>query len=220
MGSSRFPGKPLALIAGKPMILHTLERARQADCFQQIFCATDHIEIAKVVEDAGFRAILTPDCKTGSDRVAFVASLLHLELVVNLQGDEPVASLTLLRQVSEALSWDSQSWVTAMSPLQSADLQNPNVVKVQVIDGFAKAFTRRAVQGEHWFSHRGIYAYSYTHLQEFASLPQAPSEQDESLEQLRIFPQTPIRAIFTSDASLSVDRPSDIAAVESFLLRS
>jgi 3-deoxy-manno-octulosonate cytidylyltransferase (CMP-KDO synthetase) len=220
MGSSRFGGKPLALIAGQPMILRTLERAKLANCFDRIICATDHVQIAEVCKSAGFEAVLTPNCFTGSDRVAFVASLLHLGLVVNLQGDEPVVSLELLQKVAESISRDSQSWVTAMSPLQNADFSNPNVVKIRVLEGIAKEFTRNTVHGPNWFAHRGIYAYSLERLNEFAALPPSAEEREQSLEQLRIFSRTPIRAVFTPEASMSVDQPSDIVAVEEYLSRS
>lgn len=220
MGSTRFPRKPLALIQGREMILRTLERARLAGCFDRVICATDSEEISKIVRNAGFDTVLTPSCATGTDRVAYAAALLHLPLVVNLQGDEPVANLELLRQVSEAILQDPGSWVTAASPLQSADQSNSNVVKVRIEDGFAREFTRSPVIGESWSVHRGIYAYSLDALEEFDSLPQSPLERSSSLEQLRILGRRPIRIISTQSVSLSVDVPDDILAVESFLSRS
>jgi 3-deoxy-manno-octulosonate cytidylyltransferase (CMP-KDO synthetase) len=220
MGSTRFPRKPLALIQGREMILRTLERARLAGCFDRVICATDSEEISKIVRNAGFDAVITPACATGTDRVAFAASLLHLPLVVNLQGDEPVADLDLLRQVSMTLQQDPGSWVTAASPLQPSDFLNTNVVKVRVEDGFASTFTRSTVSGADWWAHRGIYAYSLDALEEFDSLPQSSAERSNSLEQLRIIGLRPIRIVPTQSASLSVDIPDDIYAVESFLSRS
>lgn len=219
MGSSRFPGKPLVSIAGLPMVVRTLERARLADCFDRILCATDSSQIAEVVSKAGFESVHTADYPTGSDRVACVAALLHLPLVVNLQGDEPVANPVLLRQVAEALSRDPGSWVTAASPLKMSEVANPNLVKVLIQDGFAKNFTRQAVSGSDWRVHRGIYGYSLDALREFAQTSSPPQELQESIEPLRILNSRPIRILTTTSVSLSVDVPGDIAAVESHLAR-
>jgi 3-deoxy-manno-octulosonate cytidylyltransferase (CMP-KDO synthetase) len=202
------------------MILRTLARSRGANCFDRVICATDSPEIVSRVRSAGFEAELTPDFATGSDRVAFVASLLHLPLVVNLQGDEPVASHTMLEQVARTLALDPGSWVTASSPLESDSASNPHVVKVLVQDGFAQEFSRSPVTGSDWRVHRGVYGYSLESLQEFSKLPQSQAELANSLEQLRIMGCRPIRVINNSSPSFSVDVPGDIALVESFLLRS
>jgi len=220
MGSTRFPGKPLALINGREMILHTLERARLANCFDRIICATDSQQILTCVKRAGFDAVFTGEHPTGSDRVAEVAVLMRLPLVVNLQGDEPVVSLDLLRQVSNDISLDPSSWVTASSPLNLSELSNPNVVKVRVVDGVARQFSRGTVQGAEWFTHRGIYAYSLEALEEFSQLARTVQEREQSLEQLRVMGRRDICVTHTLEQSLSVDVPSDIAAVEAFLLRS
>jgi len=202
------------------MILHTLQRAQDARCFERIVCATDSPKIAKVVQKAGFEAVLTGSHPTGSDRVAEACALLHLDLVVNLQGDEPVASLAMLQQVAESISRDTSSWVTAMSPLPSADRTNPNVVKVLSCKGFANDFQREEPVGDDWQTHRGIYAYSAESLDEFFALPQTPLERQRSIEPLRILGRRPIRLLATQEPSLSVDVPADIERVSAFLLRS
>ena len=111
MGSSRFPGKPLVKILGKQMIVRTMERALLAECFDRIVCATDSEEVAEAVSRAGFEFILTGPAATGSDRVAFAARALDLDLVVNLQGDEPLVEPSVLCEVAKALAnEDAHRW--------------------------------------------------------------------------------------------------------------
>lgn len=218
MGSSRFPGKPLAMLCGKPMVVRTLERAQAAGCFARIVCATDSPEIAQVVQTAGFEAVLTPDFKTGSDRVSYAASMLNLDLVVNLQGDEPVAGLTMLRSVAKALAEEPRSWVTASAPLHADQLCRVNVVKVRVVDGYATDFCRELpAVAVGWTLHRGVYAYSEESRAEFSGLPQSTLEVERSLEQMRVLGLRPIRVVHDPDLSASVDLPSDVDVVESLI---
>lgn len=218
MGSGRFPGKPLALLHGIPMIVRTLRRAQAASCFKSIACATDHPDIARVAEEAGFTAVLTPPCATGSDRVAWAAEALDLDLVVNLQGDEPIASLSMLRAVALALAEEPSSWITACAPLLPEDLDRESVVKVWVEAGYARDFSRKiTINSGSWFTHRGIYAYSREARKEFAGLPPTAAEQERSLEQMRVLGQRPIRVVFDAEPSASVDLPSDITLVESLI---
>ena len=142
MGSSRFPGKPLVKILGKEMILRTMERAVRAECFDRIVCATDSEEIAGVVSRAGFEFVLTGPAATGSDRVAFAAQALGLDLVVNLQGDEPLVEPSVLRDVASALESHPDEWVTVACPLNPAEAELKTVVKVLVKDDYALDFTR------------------------------------------------------------------------------
>lgn len=218
MGSSRFPGKPLVNICGTPMVVRTLQRARAASCFERIVCATDSAEIAQVVNDAGFESVLTPECATGSDRVSIAAGMLNLDLVVNLQGDEPVASLTMLQRVAEALAQEPTSWVTASSPLSNADYARHSVVKVLVHNGYALDFVRELPpEASGWHTHRGIYAYSAESRTEFAALPQSRLETERSLEQMRILGKRPVRVVADPDFSASVDTPADVSIVESLI---
>lgn len=219
MGSSRFPGKPLAKIDGQEMILHTLNRALLAGCFDSIFCATDSEEIASLVRQNGFDAIMTGAQATGSDRVIEAAQKLNLDLVVNLQGDEPLVDLDLLRAVSQAIKAEPKSWVTASSPLSIADVLNRDVVKVRVNGNYAVAFQREVGLEEyaHWNEHRGIYAYSREAREEFYSLAQNENEVKHSLEPLRILGVRPIKVIFSESASASVDAPSDILKIEQMI---
>lgn len=217
--SSRFPGKPLVPICGRPMILRTLERAAIAGCFKSVVCATDDFRILKAVESAGFRAVLTGDAVTGSDRVAEAARMLGLDLVVNLQGDEPLADLKMLNDVAKTLAGEPDSWITVAAPLSASDRNSPSVVKVAVDSaGYAEDFVRNVPEGNRtWFRHVGVYAYSDESRKEFSNLPQSKTERERSLEQLRILGKRPIRVVFCTSLSASVDLPSDVQKVESLL---
>jgi 3-deoxy-manno-octulosonate cytidylyltransferase (CMP-KDO synthetase) len=201
------------------MIVRTLERARLAGCFERIVCATDSERIAEVVSKAGFEYVMTGECATGSDRVAEAARALDLDLVVNLQGDEPLVEPSVLCDVACELEAHPDCWVTVACPLNPAEAQVKTVVKVKVRDGLAVDFTRNVAPGEaaSWFQHQGIYAYSRAARDEFASLPQSPVELERSLEQMRILGLRPIRIVQSPYPSVSVDVPSDVESVDALI---
>lgn len=225
MGSSRYPGKPLVKIAGKEMILRTMERARDAGCFKSVLCATDSDVIANVVAKAGFDFVMTGPAHTGSDRVAEAAQKLGLDLVVNLQGDEPLVEPALLAQVAKELELHPDCWVTVACPLNPDEAHVKTVVKVLEKGGVALDFSRDVdlaapvVEGACWCQHQGIYAYSRASRDEFAALPQSDVEKERSLEQMRIIDRRAIRMVKSPYISISVDVPSDVAAVERCLRR-
>ena len=221
MGSSRFPGKPLVKILGKEMVVRTMERAVRVECFDRIVCATDSEEIAGVVSRAGFEFVLTGPAATGSDRVASAAQALGLDLVVNLQGDEPLVEPSVLRDVASALESHPDEWVTVACPLNPAEAELKTVVKVLVKGDYALDFTRSVAveDASRWFQHQGIYAYSRRCRDEFSSLPQSEVEKERSLEQMRILGKRPIRIVQSPYPSVSVDVPSDVATVEAALTR-
>lgn len=216
MGSSRFYGKPLVKISGKEMIVRTLEQAKKANCFESIVCATDSKEIADVVLKAGFDFVITGPASTGSDRVAEAAQKLNLDLVVNLQGDEPLVEPSVLKVVSCALENHPEEWVTVACPLKKEDATVNTVVKVLVKDDYALDFSRFVAveDASNWLQHQGIYAYSRQCREEFSSLPQSEVELERSLEQMRILGKRPIRIVQSCFNSISVDVPSDVSAVE------
>lgn len=201
------------------MIVRTLERARLAGCFEQIVCATDSEQIVEVVSKAGFEYVMTGACATGSDRVAEAARALDLDLVVNLQGDEPLVEPSVLCDVARELAAHPDCWVTVACPLNPAEAQLKTVVKVKVRDGFAVDFTREVPPEEAslWYQHQGIYAYSRAARDEFSSLPQSPVELERSLEQMRILGLRPIRMVQSPYPSVSVDVPSDVESVDALL---
>jgi 3-deoxy-manno-octulosonate cytidylyltransferase (CMP-KDO synthetase) len=163
---------------------------------------------------------MTGECATGSDRVAEAAKKLGLDLVVNLQGDEPLVEPSVLRDVAKDLSEHPDCWVTVACPLNPAEAELKTVVKVLVCDGEAIDFTRSVppTEASRWFQHQGIYAYSREARDEFASLPQSQVELERSLEQMRILGRRPIRIVQSAYPSISVDVPSDATHVENILL--
>ena len=201
------------------MIVRTLERAQLAECFDRVVCATDSEAIAEVVSRAGFEFLLTGPAKTGSDRVAEAARALDLDLVVNLRGDEPLVEPDVLVDVANELASHPDCWVSVACPLAPADAELATVVKVRVEDGFAVDFTRHVDPGDvaRWFQHQGIYAYSRKSREEFSALPQSAVEKERSLEQMRIMGRRPIRMVMSRYPSVSVDVPSDAAAVETLI---
>jgi 3-deoxy-manno-octulosonate cytidylyltransferase (CMP-KDO synthetase) len=195
--SSRFPGKPLADLAGRPMVVHVCERARASGA-RGVVVATDDERISRAVAQAGYRALMTrADHASGTDRVAEAATALGLAndaIVVNVQGDEPLIDPSLIKHVATALERNSAaSMSTAAHPIHDqASLANPNVVKV-VLDaaGYALYFSRSQIPfprepGGVWYRHAGIYAYRTGFLKEFSSMKPSPLEQTEALEQLRV----------------------------------
>lgn len=219
MGSSRFPGKPLFKLAGKEMIVRTMERALLAECFDRIVCATDSERIAEVVSNAGFEFVMTGLAATGSDRVAEAARALNLDLVVNLQGDEPLVEPDVLCDVAKDLAAHPDCWVTVACPLSPCEAELKTVVKVLVENDFAVDFTRvvKPEEASCWYQHQGIYAYSRCSRDEFSSLPQNAVELERSLEQMRILGRRPIRIVKSPYPSISVDVPSDATAVEALI---
>ncbi len=204
--STRLPGKPLADIAGKPMVVRVAERAQRAGA-DRVVVATDDARIRAAVEAHGIGACLTrADHPTGTDRLAEAASLLGLAddaIVVNVQGDEPLLSPSLIRSVAEKIKAHSDAAIaTACHPIADpGEAFNPNVVKV-VLDakGYALYFSRATIPwardafaatretlpaGLPLYRHYGLYAYRGSFLRAFPALAPAPIERFEALEQLR-----------------------------------
>jgi len=239
--STRFPGKPLAELAGKPMIVHVCERAARSGA-QAVHVATDDRRIADTVRAAGFQALMTrSDHASGTDRLAEAAGELALPdaaIVVNVQGDEPLIEPALIGEVAAALERDPDASVsTACHPLHDpGDVFNPNVVKV-VLDARGRAlyfsrapipWARDAFAGQKrelptglpCFRHLGIYGYRASFLRHYAELEPSPLEQFEALEQLRVLWHGH-RIVVTISAHIAapgVDTPQDLERV-SHLLR-
>jgi 3-deoxy-manno-octulosonate cytidylyltransferase (CMP-KDO synthetase) len=198
-GSTRFPGKPLHLIAGKPLIQHVWERCQACSRLDEILVATDDERILRAVaENFGGRAVMTsPEHPTGTDRIAEAARAVpQATHIVNIQGDEPLIDPALIDELAETMTADpALDMATAANPLDPADpaAHDPNVVKVvTALDGRALYFSRsplpffrNAVPGLPVLRHKGIYAYSRGFLERFVTWPPSPLEKAESLEQLR-----------------------------------
>ncbi|MFM9096705.1 MAG: 3-deoxy-manno-octulosonate cytidylyltransferase [Phycisphaerales bacterium] len=197
MSSTRFPGKPLADLTGKPMIVHVLERVARCRSVGRILVATDDARIADAVHAAGFEARMTdPAHPNGTSRVAEVARTLQEELIVNVQGDEPQIEPALVDRTVEALAArPDMPMATLVSPFAPGeDPANPNIVKcVTAVDGRALYFSRslvpfdrdRAPGAAAPRKHVGLYAYRRAFLDVFVGLAPTPLERTESLEQLR-----------------------------------
>jgi 3-deoxy-manno-octulosonate cytidylyltransferase (CMP-KDO synthetase) len=230
-GSTRFPGKPLHLIAGKPLIQHVWERCRQCSRLDEILVATDDERIMRAVAAFGGKAVMTsPDHPTGTDRIAeALRAVPRVTHIVNIQGDEPLIDPALIDELAATMANDpSLDMATAANPLEPADpaVRDPNVVKVvTALDGRALYFSRsplpffrNAVAGLPVLRHKGIYAYSRSFLERFVTWPPSPLERAESLEQLRALENgASIKVLITNDTSPGVDTPEQALEIERLL---
>jgi 3-deoxy-manno-octulosonate cytidylyltransferase (CMP-KDO synthetase) len=231
-GSTRFPGKPLHLIAGKPLIQHVWEQCRKCHRLDELFIATDDERILAAAASFGAQAVMTsPDHPTGTDRLAeAVRALPQAAIILNIQGDEPLIDPALIDELAGAMVADpTLDMATAANPLDPADpaVHDPNVVKVvTTLAGKALYFSRsplpyfrNAVPGLPVMRHKGIYAYRRHFLERFVTWPPSPLERAESLEQLRALENgASIKVLLTHDTSPGVDTPEQAAHVESILL--
>jgi len=217
--SSRFPGKPLAPLNGKPMLQHVYEAARRAARLHEVWVATDDERIADAVRRFGGRVVMTsPSHQSGTDRVAEAAEAVDAEIIVNIQGDQPLIAPEALDALVAAFDADADlEMATLYEPIAAAgDLNDPNVAKV-VIDGHGNAlyFSRSPIPG---FKHVGVYAFRKPFLMEFARMGPSPLEKLEKLEQLRVLESgRRIRMIRSSGSSISVETPADIGKIEAML---
>ncbi|RYD80686.1 MAG: 3-deoxy-manno-octulosonate cytidylyltransferase [Verrucomicrobiaceae bacterium] len=229
-GSTRFPGKPLHPIAGKPLLQHVWERCKSAKGIAEVVVATDDRRIEETATSFGARVALTsPHHQSGTDRCAEVAARMDgITHVINVQGDEPLIDPDLVSELARTLtSEESVQMITAANVFPDGeDVTNPNSVKV-VLDrhGNALYFSRspipfiRDTQTTPFYRHQGIYGYSIRFLLDFVSWDQGLLERSEQLEQLRALENgAKIRVVITKHASIGVDSPSDVAAVEPLLL--
>ena len=224
--SSRFPGKALATLAGKPILQHVYERASQARYLSKLIIATDDDRIAKTARAFGAQVQMTrPDHLSGTDRVAEVASSDHAEVIVNIQGDEPLIDPTAIDTAALALLDDPELPMATLKKRIEipSELNNPNVVKV-VADfaGNAVYFSRCPIPylrgsgqgGIVHYKHIGLYVYRREFLLAYSGLPVGPLEQAERLEQLRAIENGyRIRVVETEYESLGVDTPEDLERI-------
>jgi len=229
--STRLPGKPLATIAGRPMIQHVVERVRGARLVSSILVATEDERIKKAVEGFGGKAILTrPDHRTGTDRVAEVAAHVSADIYVNIQGDEPLIDPGIVDAVIAAMIEDDSIQVATpcAAITQQNEIVDPNVVKVaRDFDSNGLYFSRApipwvrdtgATVAVRFWKHIGLYAFVRDALLEFPTLPPGELERVEQLEQLRWLENGfRIRVVETEYDAVSVDVPADIERVEKIL---
>jgi 3-deoxy-manno-octulosonate cytidylyltransferase (CMP-KDO synthetase) len=243
-GSTRFPGKPLAKIGGKPMIQHVYESTSKAEGLDRILVATDDLRISEAVEKFGGEVVLTSkDHASGTDRLAEVAKKIKAQWVVNVQGDLPFVRPQTIAQTLRPLRRDRSVLMgTARTPIyQEEEWLNPNVVKV-VTDakGFALYFSRAPIphirdgtggavrspqpmtsarkDGIWGYRHVGVYVYRRDFLLKFSRLRPTPLELTEGLEQLRALDHGyRIRVMDVDEPSVEVDTPQDLQKAEDYL---
>ncbi len=194
-GSTRLPGKPLAEIEGKPMIVRVYERAQQAKSLAGVLVATDDERILRAVEEHQGKAVMTAkDHPNGTQRIAEAVKDLDAELIINIQGDEPLLDPLMVDLLVEAMKNNPRAPMATLRTKirRNSDFENPNVVKVVTgRQGYALYFSRAPIPypryGEYHqaFRHIGIYGYQKEFLLKYSSLPAGPLEQTEALEQLR-----------------------------------
>ena len=225
--SSRFPGKALADLCGKPMIQHVVERAREARLLDEVRVATDDRRILETVQAFGGKACMTsPDHASGTDRIAEAVRDLACDLVVNIQGDEPLIDPRVIDQAVEPLVADDRvDMGTLGRPMGIAEAADPSKVKV-VLDrqDFALYFSRAPIPYLRdgapagielpYLLHIGLYVYRRSTLLRLAALPPTPLEERERLEQLRALEHgIRIRVVVTHHESFGVDTPADLERV-------
>lgn len=233
-GSSRFPGKPLAVIAGKPLVAWVVEAVKKAKSLDEVLVATDDERIVAAVEEFGGKAVMTPsELPSGTDRIACAAgNFADDDILVNIQGDEPLIDPLLIDNLVDKLRDDSRwSMATAVTPIASgSDFEAKSVVKVVLDrDDGALYFSRAPIPcnrdgepdltGGLYVRHLGIYAYRGGFLRSYVNEPPCALEQTEKLEQLRaLWMGAKIAVVKTNDEGVGVDTPEDAKRVERILL--
>ena len=232
-GSSRFPGKPLHLLCGKPLVAWVVEAVKKATTLDDVIVATDDERIVAAVEAHGGKAVMTPsELPSGTDRIACAAGdFADDDILVNIQGDEPLISPDLIDalvgRMKEGTKWDMATAVTSIKSLD--DLNAKTVVKVVLDrDDGALYFSRAPIPCDRdhepdvksglWVRHLGIYAYRGAFLKKYISEPPCDLEKTEKLEQLRaLWMGAKIAVIRTDDEGVGVDTPEDAVRIEAIL---
>ena len=229
--STRLPGKPLLPLAGKPLVQHVWERCLKVRAVDHVIVATDEMRIAETAFAFGAEVAMTsPKHPSGTDRIAEVAKkLTGIDIIVNVQGDEPFIDPKLPQKLIEVLRKEQElAMSTAACPLCDEDLENPNCVKVVTdLNGNALYFSRAPIPCDRdgdtlpaRMRHLGIYGYRRKFLLDFVKWKQTPLEKSEKLEQLRALEHgAKIRVIKTTPTGPGIDTPDDAIAAEKFLLK-
>jgi 3-deoxy-manno-octulosonate cytidylyltransferase (CMP-KDO synthetase) len=226
--SNRLPGKPLLDLAGKPIIQHVFERARQAKSLNDVLVATDDERISRAVSAFEGEAVMTPTTiKSGSDRAAYAVRDLEADVIVNIQGDEPFINPEMIDETVQALLDDQQ--IEVSTPVRKIDLSeellNPSVVKVVLDESKHALYFSRSVipflrvlqdrqdwtEKHQYYKHIGLYVFRKEFLLTFTQWDRSPLEQAEQLEQLRILEHGHrIKCVITEHDSFSVDTLEDL----------
>ncbi len=231
-GSTRFPGKALHPIAGRPLLARVIDRVRGALRLNAILVATDDERIAQLAVGCGVEAVMTsPSHPSGTDRIAEAVRGRPADVVVNIQGDEPLVDPALIDAVAEAVAGGEWDMATAAAPIRDpAEVIHPAVVKVVwAADGEALYFSRSPIPHDRdgcapaerepvWWRHIGLYSYRRDFLERFVREPPCRLERIEKLEQLRaLHLGARIRVLRAADAGVGIDTPEDVARAEAAL---
>lgn len=225
-GSSRFPGKPLHPIAGEPLLKRVVRAALSSQKASRVIVATDDRRIFSLAESSGAEAVMTEDFATGSDRVYSVVKNLSCDVVVNLQGDEPLILGKNIDDLIDVVSKSDCGVATLISDLQVSDLSKKNVVKVWLDQASQALFFSRQVpeavasfeKDQKPYKHIGVYAYKKPVLEKFSSHPSVGAEMAESLEQIRaLYLREKIKCVLVTNKLIGVDRIKDALEAENYL---
>ncbi len=232
-GSSRFEGKPLALVAGKTMIQRVYEQAQKSKAVSKTVVATDDDRILSAVESFGGQAVMTSDtCRSGTDRVAETTGILNIEpdeIIINIQGDQPVFNPLTIDEMISPFANDPELVMStlAFKIKDKREITDPKDVKVTFDhNGFAMYFSRAQIPYPRdkettvdFYKHLGFYAYKKSFLDKLVALPTGTCENIEKLEQLRVLEfGYRIKVVITKYDSLEIDLPCDIKRIEETLL--
>lgn len=219
--STRFAGKVLADLGGKPVVQYVWESAKRSRILDDLVIAADDERIIKTAEDFGAKAIYTsPDQPSGTDRLIEVVNPVEVEVVVNIQGDEPMVQPEMIDELARAILEDKDVYMATLAKKieHKSEIENPNVVKV-VIDrnGFGLYFSRSVIPYPRhetipvYYKHLGLYAYTKDFLFEFTNLPKSHLEMTEGLEQLRVLENGyRIKVVETKFDTIGIDTPEDL----------
>ena len=231
-GSTRFPGKPLVDLLGRPLIQWTIEGSQKSKLLSDLIVATDDDRIKKAAEAVGVKVAMTPsELPTGSDRIHAAIQNIDCDIVVNIQGDEPLVTGELIDRLAQVFIDDPNlDMATLAHPISDEELESPNAVKVVLnhkdealyFSRFPIPYSRSkaAEMGSHegCLKHIGMYAYTKKFLKKFCETPPAFIEKAESLEQLRaLYLGAKIKVVRVKEASLGVDTPEDLVRLEKLL---
>ncbi len=219
LGSTRFPGKLLADLNGKPVIQHVYEQAKKAKMLDFVMVATDNDEIAGTIIQLPGNVCVTDKFDTGTERVADALKTIEGDIIVNIQGDEPFIRPEIIDELVNELLLHADEQVASVgcSIVTNKNLYDRNVVKVNIDEeGYAIGFSRSARYKQ--YKHIGIYAYRREFLQKFINMPKTQNEKRVSLEQLRILDNGyKIKMVITDHDTISIDTPEDLKKARRYL---
>lgn len=221
--SSRFPGKPLAIIDGKIMIQRVYEQVKKVEGIKEVIVATDDKSIYDAVKQFQGKAVMTGECSCGTERVYEAVKDYQCDIVINVQGDEPLIKPEMIKELIMTFEDDRVVMATLCKKMSFADVNNPNIVKVvRDRNGDALYFSRYGIPFNRdiksnikYFKHIGIYGYTKDFLEKYMGMAKTPLEEAENLEQLRVLEYGyKIRVKETEYESIGVDTAEDILRIE------